>query len=105
MGLVIYYLVLPFLAAWLVLKFLKRHAAHALPDDIRALLARSPIEKRFFRALRRDHKGLHALGDFEKQAEAVEAIYRGREEAQAKGDKAAFLVANDKGETLEEIDC
>jgi hypothetical protein len=47
---------------------------------------------------------LVSLGDYEKQMEAVEAAYGGKEKAQAAGEKAEFLVFNDKAELLEQID-
>jgi hypothetical protein len=103
MSAAVYYLVLPFLAAWLVLRFLKKYAPHDIPEDIARLCAEKPIEKKFFRAVRRDHKGLRHLGDFETQPEAVECVYRAKEGA-GKAEKAAFLVLNDKGEVLEEVD-
>ena len=103
-SLVFYYLVLPFLAAGAVLAFIRRYGRNELPEDVLRLFAERPIEPKWFRAARRDHKGLRFLGDYETQGEAVEAAYRGKEAAQAAGEKAAFLVLNDKGETLEEVD-
>ena len=102
--LLIYYLVLPFLGAALVLKFIKKYGKHEIASDVRLLCAEKPIEKKFFRAVRRDHKGLRLLGDFETHVEAVDAAYLGRKEAAAAGDAAAFLVLNDKAETLEAVD-
>jgi len=102
--LILYYLVLPFLAAWALLLFLRRYAPHDIPDDIQGLYEQKPLEKGWFRVVRRDHKALRHLGDFETQGEAVESAYRGREEAQEAREKAAFLVLDDKGEVLEEVD-
>lgn len=103
-SLLFYYLVLPFLAAFVVLAFIRKYGRNEVPEDIARLCAEKPIERKCFRAARRDHKGLRFLGDFETQGEAVEAAYRGKEQAQAAGEKAEFLVLNDKGETLEEVD-
>jgi hypothetical protein len=72
--------------------------------DVAALFDRSPIEPKYFRAARRDARGLEPLGDFEKQMEAVDAAYAAKEKAQAAGEKAEFLVFNDKAELLEQID-
>ena len=104
MALIYYYLVLPFLAAWLLIGWLKKHVSHEPPDDVKRLYAERPIQKKWHRAVRRDHKGLRWLGDFETRQEAVDAAYRGRKDAQAARDKASFLVLNDKGEALEQVD-
>jgi hypothetical protein len=102
--LVIYYLVLPFCAAALVLKFIRKYGKNQIPADIKALCEMRPIEKKFFRAVRRDAKDLKFLGDFETQIDAVDCAYAGRKEAQGLKEKAAFFVLNDKGEVLEEVD-
>lgn len=105
MFLVFYYLILPFLLAWVVIKYLKKHAPSTIPEDVLRLYAAKPVERKWFRAARRDHKGLHPLGDFEKQPEAVEAAYQGLKDARAAGETgASFIVLNDKGDTLEQID-
>jgi hypothetical protein len=102
--LIVYYLVLPFCAAALVLRFIKKYGRLELAPDIKRQLAESPIEKKFFRAVRRDSKELRLLGDFETHVDAVDCAYMGRKEARARNEKAAFLVLNDKGETLEQVD-
>ena len=104
MGLVFYYLILPFLAAWLVIRWLKKHAAHDIPADIQRLYTERPLDKKWHRALRRDQQGLRLLGDFETRPEAVEAAYQGRKDAASSGEKSAFLVLNAKGEVLEQVD-
>ena len=64
-----------------------------------------PIEPKWFRAARRDTGGLlRWLGDYEKQPEAVDAAYAGKEAAVAAGEKASFLVFNAKAELLEQVD-
>ena len=103
-ALIVYYLVLPFVGAALVLKFIRKYGKNEIASDIKRLCAEKPIEKKWFRSVRRDHKGLRDLGDFETHGEAVDAIYAARKDAQASGDSAAFLVLNSKGETLEEVD-
>jgi hypothetical protein len=100
----IYWIVLPMLAAWFVVRWIKKAAPLTPPLDVRDLFDKSPIEPKWFRAARRDARGLAPLGDFEKQMEAVDAAYAGKEKAQAAGEKAAFLVFNDKAELLEQVD-
>lgn len=102
--LIFYYLILPFIGAALVLKFLRKYGKHEIPEDIRRLCAKKPIERKWFRAVRRDHKGLRFLGDFETHGEAVDCAYAERKNAAAAAESAAFLVLNSKGETLEEVD-
>ncbi len=104
MSLIVYYLLMPFLAAGLLIRWLKKHAPPIIAEDIRQLSVERPIEKKWFRAVRRDHKSLRWLGDFEKQPEAVEAAYQGLKDARQASEKASFLVLNDKGETLEQVD-
>lgn len=104
LSLIFYYIVLPLLAAWWLVRLIKKHAPSPVPPDVAALCANNPVEKRFFRTVRRDSGGLAALGDFETQPEAVECAYRERETARQAGRSAAFLVLNDKGEVLEEVD-
>lgn len=100
----IYWIVIPLVMAWLVVRWIKKAAPLIPALDVRDLYDREPIEPKYFRAARRDAKGLVSLGDFEKQPEAVEAAYAGKEKAQAAGEKAEFLVFNDKAELLEQID-
>lgn len=100
----IYWVVIPILIGYFVVRWIQKSAPIVPKLDVRDLFDRSPIEPKWFRAARRDAKGLTPLGDFEKQPEAVEAAYRDRERAQAAGEKAEFLVFNDKAELLEQID-
>ncbi|MBI4371779.1 MAG: hypothetical protein HY552_05735 [Elusimicrobia bacterium] len=100
----IYWIVLPMLLGWLVIRWIQRSSPRPVPPDVAELFARRPLERRWFRAARRDHKGLRPLGDFEKQPEAVDAAYADKERAQAAGENAQFLVFNDKAELLEEVD-
>ena len=100
----IYWIVLPLFMAWLVVRWIQKTAPLVPAPDVRDLFDRNPIERKYFRAARRDAQGLTPLGDFEKQPEAVEAAYAGKEKAQAADEKAQFLVFNDKAELLEQID-
>ena len=99
-----YYLVVPFVIAALLIKWLKKNAPSLIPEDIKLLCAERPIQKKWFRALKRDHKGLRVLGDFETHGEAVESAYAGRKEALASKEKASFLALNWQADTLEQID-
>jgi hypothetical protein len=101
----IYWVVLPLFFAWLVVLWLKKNSPHVPAPETAALFAERPIEPKWFRAARRDRGGLlRWLGDFEKQPEAVDAAYAGKEAAVAAGEKASFLVFNDKAELLEQVD-
>lgn len=101
----IYWIVLPLLFAWLVVRWLKKSSPYVPSPEAAALFAERPIEPKWFRAARRDQDGrLRWLGDFEKQPEAVDAAYAGKEAAAAKGEKASFLVFNAKAELLEQVD-
>jgi hypothetical protein len=100
----IYWIVVPLFLAWLVVRWINKTAPLEPPREVRDLFDRAPIERKWFRAARRDARGLTALGDFEKQMDAVDAAYAGKEEAQGAGEKAEFLVFNDKAELLEQID-
>ena len=95
---IFFYIVLPFAIGGYVVKFIRKHGASTVDPELAAL---PPLEKRWFRAVRRDAGGLLPLGDFETMSEAVEAAYRAREQAK---DSAAFLVVNDKAEILERVD-
>jgi len=100
----IYWIAIPMFFGWLLIRWIKKAAPLTPAPDVRDLFDRAPIEKRWFRAARRDAAGLASLGDFEKQIDAVDAAYLGKEKAQAAGAKAQFLVFNDKAELLEEVD-
>lgn len=101
----IYWVVFPIFLGWLVVRWIKKHAPIPVAPETAALFAERPIEKKWYRAARRDHGGLlRWLGDFEKQDEAVDAAYAGKEAAEKAGEKAAFLVFNDKAELLQQVD-
>jgi hypothetical protein len=101
----IYWVVMPLFIAALVVRWLKKSSPLVVPPEVAALYAERPIEPKWFRAARRDKGGLlRWLGDYEKQPEAVDAAYAGKEAAVAAGEKAAFLVFNAKAELLEQVD-
>ena len=101
----LYWVVLPVCLGALVVRLIQKHAPRETPPEVAALFAEKPIEPKWFRAVSRDAQGgLAWLGDFEKQPEAVDAAYAGKEKAQAAGEKAAFLVFNAKAELLEQVD-
>ena len=100
----IYWIGFPMLFGALVIRWINKKAPLVPAPDVRDLFDRAPLERRWFRAARRDAAGLESLGDFEKQIEAVDAAYLGKEQAQAAGEKAQFLVFNDKAQLLEEVD-
>ena len=105
MGLLIFvWFVLPFVVFWGLMKLIRKYAPDPVPADIRALCAADPIERRWFRVVRRDKTGLMKLADCEKQDEAVEKAYLGKEQAEAAKSAASFLVLNDKGDILQQVD-
>jgi len=100
----IYWVVMPLFCGWLVVRWIKKHSPTVPLPEAAALFAERPIEPKWFRAARRDAGGLSWLGDFEKQPEAVDAAYAGKEAAVKAGEKAEFLVFNAKAELLEQVD-
>lgn len=101
----IYWVVMPLFIAALVVRWLKKASPLVVPPEVAALYAERPIEPKWFRAARRDKAGLlRWLGDYEKQPEAVDAAYAGKEAAVAAGEKASFLVFNAQAELLEQVD-
>ena len=101
----IYWVVMPLFFGWLVVRWLKKHSPLIVPPDVADLFAKRQIEKKWFRAARRSQDGrLTWLGDYEKQPEAVDAAYAGKEAAHTAGEKAEFLIFNDKAELLEQVD-
>lgn len=104
-SLLFYYVVLPMLGGYYVIKLIKKHGGSTVPPEVTALYAVQPVEKKWYRAARRDQNNrLTVLGDFETQLEAVDRAYLGKEEAQKAGEKASFLVLNDKGEVYQQVD-
>lgn len=106
--LIFYYLVLPVLLGALVIKLIKSSGAWEPPAHIKDLFAAHPIEKRMFRSVRvtggAGRPVASLIADHETQSDAVDAIYAAKEQAQRAGERASFLVLNDKMETLEQVD-
>ena len=100
----LYWVVFPIVAGWMVIRFIKKHSPYVPSPAVAALFSDHPLERRWFRAARREGDVIVWLGDFEKQPEAVDAIYLAKEEAQRKGERASFVVFNDKAEILEQVD-
>lgn len=100
----LYLVGLPIFAGYLVIRWINKKSPLKPKADVAALFERDPVEAKWFRAARRDAKGLTKLGDFEKQPDAVDAAYLGKEQAQKAGEKAEFLVFNSKAELLEQVD-
>lgn len=103
-GPVLYYLVIPFVIGAGVVRLLQKHGRSRVDPRVAALYAETPIEKKWFRAIKRDEAGFGSLGDYETHSEAVDAAYRAKEQARASGKKASFYIANDKAEVLEQVD-
>jgi len=101
--LILYYLVIPFLLSGAVLKLIKKYGKVAPDPALASLYSKEPLAKKWFRAARRDSHGTSLLGDSETHGEAVDRIYAARGRAQVLGEKAAFVVLNDKAEILEEV--
>lgn len=105
LSLTIYYLVLPFVAAGLVLRLIKKYGGDSVPAEIRTYCSADPIEKRFYRAIRvqgafgRPGCEVTKLGDFEKQELAIDAAFPASREP---GPAARYYVLNDQGEPLQE---
>ena len=100
----IYWVFMPLFFGWLIVRWLKKNAPSTTTPEMRDFFDRQPIERKWFRAARRNGRDLTLIGDFEKQMEAVDAAYAAKERAQAAREKAEFLVFNDKAELLEQVD-
>ena len=101
----IYWVVMPLVFAWLVVRWLKKASPLVPLPEVAALFAEKEIEPKWFRAARRGSDGrVLWLGDYEKQPEAVDAAYAGKEAAVTAGEKASFLVFNAQAELLEQVD-
>lgn len=101
-----YYIVLPFLLGYLVLRLIRRYGADPVPPQVRALCAEDPVEAKWFRVaeVRGDLKAGGAvakLGDFDAQDKAVDAAYLSRGENPEPG--RSWLVLNERGDILQEI--
>ena len=108
LSLLLYYIILPVAAGALVIKFIKRYGRSELPRGLRNLQESRPMESRTYRAagLALPDGPADWLGDFETLDEAVDAAYKARDSARGprEGPPARFLVLNDQGEIVEEVD-
>lgn len=99
----LYWLVGPFLLAFLLVKVIQRSPRPVAPD-IADLLAKTPVPKKSWGAARRDADGLTSLGVFEKLIDASDAAWKGQGEAKKAGRKGSFLVFDDAGVVVEQAD-
>ena len=105
--LLFYYLILPFGAAWLLLRFIRRFGADPAPESVRRNCAEDPVERKWFRVLEAQAVGdgaptrITKLGDFDVQEKAVDAAYQNREGRQEAG--RSWLVVDERGDVLQEI--
>lgn len=100
----VYYLVLPFVAAAMIIRFIRRYGASTTPKDVLRLCRESPLEKGTYRVLRRSGAELTSLGDFETHEEAVDSAFLGRHTARSEGLPGSFFVVNPKAEILDRFD-
>jgi hypothetical protein len=108
LSLIFYYLILPFVLFWVVLRLIRKYSPDSAPEEIRELCVKDPIEPKYFRAVRLDGRFGHPpvllakLGDFEHQEDAVDAAFAAKSQAPER-DRFSFLVLNCKGEILQEL--
>jgi hypothetical protein len=107
--LILWGIVGPLAIIWLVTWFLKKYAKSTVPSSVARLYAERPIEPKTFRVVRFDGPTDGEpiwLGDYETQPEAVDAAYtyRKKEREEEPGKKSSFMVLNDRGDFLEEVD-
>lgn len=99
----LYWLVGPFVLAFLLVKLIQRSPRPVAPD-VAALLAKEPMPPKTYAAARRDSDGLSPLGVFEKLIEASDAAWRAQDEAKKAGRKGSFLVFDATGVVVEQVD-
>lgn len=102
--LLFYYLVLPFAAAAMIIRFIRRYGSPLTPKDVLRLCREQPLEKGTYRVLRRSGNTLSSLGDFETHEEAVDSAFLGRHTARNEGLQSSFYVVNQKAEILDQFD-
>lgn len=98
-----YWLVLPFLLAFGLVKIIQR-SPRPVPADIKALLEKDPLPAKGWGAARRDAAGLASLGAFEKLLDASDAAWKAQAAAKAAGKKGSFLVFDAAGVVVEQAD-
>lgn len=99
----LYWLVGPFVLAFLLVKLIQRSPRPVAPD-VAALLAQEPMPPKAYAAARRDAQGLESLGVFEKLIEASDAAWKGQDAAKKAGRKGSFLVFDASGVVVEQVD-
>lgn len=99
----LYWLILPFLAAWALVTFIKRSPRPVAPD-VAALLAKEPVPPKGYGAARRDAAGLASLGAFDKLMDASDAAWKASDAAKKAGLSASFLVFDASGVVVEQVD-
>lgn len=99
----LYWLILPFVAAWALVAVIKRSPRPVAPD-VAALLAREPLPAKSYGAARRDAAGLASLGAFEKLMDASDAAWKAQDAAKKAGLKGSFLVFDAAGVVVEQVD-
>ena len=102
--LILYYLLLPFAAAALVIRLIGKYGGNLTPEDISRHCRENPIAKKFYRTIRCGAGNLEPLGDFETHDEAVDAAFEARALAHTQGLHCSFLVLNHKAEVLDQFD-
>lgn len=99
----LYWLIGPFVLAFLLVKFIQRSPRPVAPD-VAALLAKEPMPPKAYAAACRDASGLRSLGVFEKLIEASDAAWQGQGAAKKAGQKGSFLVFDATGVVVEQVD-
>jgi len=99
----LYWLIAPFILAWLLVKFIQR-SPRPVAADVAALITKDPMPPKAYAAARRDAAGLESLGVFEKLIEASDAAWKGQDVAKKAGAKGSFLVFDATGVVVEQVD-
>jgi hypothetical protein len=107
LAILFYYLALPFLAASLVLRFIRRYGKDPVPEPVRKNCVDDPVEPKWFRVLEAEAAvggtpaRFNKVGDFDAHDKAVDAAYQSRGSRPESG--RSWLVLNQKGDVLQEI--
>ena len=108
LGLIFYYLVLPFLIFAVILRLMRKYGPDPVPKEIHEFYAADPPQPKFYRAIRLQGRFGHPpvfitkLGDFERQDDAVDSAFAAKSAIKEKPELSC-LVLNDKGEILQEF--
>ncbi len=104
MQVVFSYLILPFIIAWAVIKFLRAYSKNDVPADIKGLYAKTPLPRGQFRLVKKEGGRTEILEDCPTHDDAVEKAYRAMRVAKDAGRKATFLVLNHEGAAFDQVD-